>query len=151
MAKALVLTSVILMTAGHLTAFILGWYWSPTMSWIDIPLHFLAGVFVASFFWWFTVEEYSRFNIFHGDFIRNLAVFLSVAALVGVLWEFFEFGFDYLVLNYEKFAQMDLAQLSKSDIMADLFFDLLGAFFAALVLGFRGNGNRAANRVVEEV
>ena len=48
------------------------------------------------------------------------------AIIVGVSWEFFEFGFDYFISS--RVAGVDTAQLGIEDTMADLFFDLLGAF-----------------------
>lgn len=121
------------LAVGNFFSIYFGWYSDPRFDWIDIPLHFLGGVFVVLFFWWLG-GKYQRFNLFHNDFLKNLIVYLSLAALVGVLWEFFEFSFDYFFVNSARFNYLNLAQVSKADTMADLFFDLVGGFAAGIFL-----------------
>lgn len=118
----------------HILAMYLGWYWNPRFDWIDIPLHFLGGVFAAMFSWWFG-HRFALFNIFHNDFLRNILILIAVAATIGVLWEFFEFSFDYFVVSQARFNWLNMAQPSKADTMADLFFDMLGGLTAGVMLG----------------
>ncbi|MEK7147126.1 MAG: hypothetical protein AAB772_02620 [Patescibacteria group bacterium] len=127
----------------HILAMYLGWYWNPRFDWIDIPLHFLGGVFAAMFSWWFG-HRFALFNIFHNDFFsakggsasggKNILILIAVAATIGVFWEFFEFSFDYFVVSEARFNFLNLAQPSKADTMADLFFDILGGFTAGILV-----------------
>ena len=70
-------------------AFFLYWkYW-----WFDILLHFLGGIFVGLFALY--LYYYSRY-IQPQHFHKRYAFFLSFAtvALIGIMWEFFEFSSD---------------------------------------------------------
>lgn len=117
----------------HILAMYFGWYWDPFFHWIDVPLHFMGGIFVAMFCWWFG-HRFARFNIFHNDFLKNTLILIAVAATIGVFWEFFEFSFDYFVVSQVRFNYLNLAQPSKFDTMKDLFFDILGGFAAGVIL-----------------
>ncbi|MBI2591529.1 MAG: hypothetical protein HYW34_02540 [Candidatus Brennerbacteria bacterium] len=117
----------------HILAMYFGWYFDTRFDWIDIPLHFMGGIFAAMFSWWFG-HRFTRFNIFHDDFFKNILILISVAATIGVLWEFFEFSFDYFVVSQARFNWLNLAQPSKADTMADLFFDILGGLTAGIIL-----------------
>ncbi len=92
-------------------------------------MHFLGGFWVGAFAVWL-------FNLSGRILADSPAVFiiflvLSIAALVGVLWEFSEFIFDHIAVfgrNPRLFQQQGVA-----DTMSDLFFDLLGGLSACLV------------------
>lgn len=123
----------ITIAATHILAIYFGWYFDQRFDWIDIPLHFLGGIFAAMFSWWFG-HRFLRFNIFHNDFFKNILILIAVAATIGVLWEFFEFSFDYFVVSQARFNWLNMAQPSKADTMADLFFDMVGGFTAGVLL-----------------
>jgi hypothetical protein len=104
-------------------------YWF--FPWMDIPLHFLGGLWAAVFFAWLNLKFNLRF--FEGrNFLWNFVLTLSFAALIGVLWEFFEFSRDFFSSSMDI---SKMAQISVSDTMGDLFFDLLGGAF--FVLAFK--------------
>lgn len=119
--------------AVHILAMYFGWYFDQRFDWIDIPLHFMGGIFAALFSWWFG-HRFTRFNIFHNDSLKNILILIAVAATIGVFWEFFEFSFDYFVVSQERFNWLNLAQPSKADTMADLFFDILGGLAAGAMI-----------------
>lgn len=99
--------------------------------WLDKILHFFGGVFVFSFYFWFF--EYSRkINKPPWPEFFFLIAGIGFAALVGLLWEFMEFGLDYFFIVKEI---IDFpAQMGIVDTMADLFFDLAGALFSGIIL-----------------
>lgn len=134
MEEALIASSAIAIAVLHSLAFTLGWYWNPCCNWIDIPLHLLGGFFAAGFSWWFA-KKFTAFDVFPKGRLKNIIVFVSLAALIGVFWEFFEFGFDYFYVASGRFNWLNYAQPSKADTMADLLNDLLGGLVAALVFG----------------
>ncbi len=91
--------------------------------WLDIFMHILGGIWVAFiFFYWF----FERDGFLHkkNGFWPNLILCLSFVALIGVLWEFYEFFFDYFVLTQH--------QQSLADTMKDLFNDLSGGFLVSI-------------------
>lgn len=100
-------------------------YWK--LKWIDIILHFLGGLFLGFLAIWLI---YFSGRISSPEFPRWFVVLaiLSGVALGGVLWEFSEFGIDYLI------AKKDFSfynQLGVKDTMSDLFFDLIGGLIAS--------------------
>lgn len=100
------------------------WYY--LVPWLDIPMHFFGGFFVALLFIW--LRQIAP-NIFGGNsFLGDIIVVLGFVALIGVLWEFFEFSFDYLVSARN--LGLARSQMGIADTMGDLFFDLLGGLCA---------------------
>lgn len=151
MAETLIIISSVLIAFGHFFGVFFGWYWNPGYWWLDIILHFLGGFFVASFVWWFG-NKFPQLDIFHRDddfqplknnIFKNFIIFIAISVLIGVFWEFFEFGYDYFLIDSGRFVYLDYAQLSKSDTMGDLFMDFAGATVAALIfLLFRPRASR---------
>ena len=82
--------------------------------WLDITHHFLGGFWLA-----FLLNFYLKktgFTVF--NFQLLLLLFLGFVALVGVLWEFFEFGLNRYIVH--------IGFINYEDTLLDLFFDLLG-------------------------
>lgn len=97
------------------------------MPWIDIPLHFLGGVWAALLF----VPFFTR--LFHRQTMENLweralivVLIVSFAAFIGVLWELQEF----LVVKLFGFS----LQPGIADTMGDLTMDMIGGLFMALLI-----------------
>jgi hypothetical protein len=107
----------------HVLATIYSWYW--TYLWLDMPMHFLGGFWVAMaavaliFNFQFPISKESV----NQKFFRLTIVILSFVVLIGVFWEFFEFFYDMFISSrgYSGFLQLGAA-----DTLSDLFFDLLG-------------------------
>ncbi|MBX4209197.1 hypothetical protein KW799_00655 [Candidatus Parcubacteria bacterium] len=102
----------------------------------DALTHFVGGVALAIGLAWI-IRRYPRLHIFHREFLKNVFVILAVAALIGVLWELLEYGFDYvrIVFFHMNLASPNqMAQAGNSDTMGDLFFGLLGSFIAAAAM-----------------
>ena len=92
--------------------------------WLDVLLHFLGGLWLGSIAIFFLAPrlEQLRLNPF---FV--FVVLISLVALGGILWEFFEYGYD---LAIGRKGLGPIAQPGVDDTMADLFLDLLGGALA---------------------
>lgn len=130
--KSIIILLVFIL-ALHFVATINHWYW--IYNWLDIPMHFLGGFWVA------LAAAASIFNfqfpisneIFKQKNLSFFIIILSFVALIGIFWEFFEFLYDVLISSrgYSGFMQLGAA-----DMTGDLFFDLLGglAFLIIYIL-----------------
>jgi hypothetical protein len=118
-----VLIFLIFILLIHTFGSIYGWYW--TYRWLDIPMHFLGG------FWLAMVCVYlnRRLNVNTPQFIATAISILGFVALIGVLWEFWEFICDFLILHKQ------VLQPGAADTIKDLFFDLVGG--TAFILIFK--------------
>jgi hypothetical protein len=127
--KKIVFGLLVFLAVIHFLSISNSLYW--VFPWVDIPLHFLGGVWAASFFAWLNLRF--SLGIFEGkSFLLNFILAISFVSLIGVLWEFFEFSYDFFSnsMDISKIAQQGVA-----DTMGDFFFDLLGG--TAFVLIFK--------------
>lgn len=111
----------VIVTTAHAAALFFNWY--STIFWLDDILHFLGGAFLA-FVFLLGVQKMPQYASFAASIPLFLILGVSFAAFVGVLWEFFEFGFDSFVAPVYNFPS---AQLGLSDTLSDLLFDILGS------------------------
>lgn len=108
----------------------LGLYgWHP----YDMPMHFFGGVAmgILALAMWDRHVKSVQLDVKH-VWAKRLFFTLWVVgfvAIVGVAWEWLEFGFD--VVAEVRYA-WGLAQTSLADTMADLFLDLAGGFLVAV-------------------
>jgi hypothetical protein len=130
-------------------------YWYQTYTWLDMPMHFLGGFWVAlTYFWLCQKTRITRGSEImdadqHADqrefrdlsdkisvssAIMTIIDCLSFVALIGVLWEFFEFGYDVFISSKGYFMT---AQQGVGDTMSDLFFDLLGGLLCLVIYKFK--------------
>jgi uncharacterized membrane protein YagU involved in acid resistance len=91
--------------------------------WVDMLLHFLGGVMVASIFFILAEKKFPLIELPVGYLAGVLAV-VSFVVLIGVFWEFYEYLLDYFLYVH----QMELP-----DTLSDLFFDFLGGTLASTV------------------
>ena len=118
-----------LMAAVHIWASITSAYF--TFLWMDIPMHFVGGAWSAAFGYYFIYRSgWSRLNVVSVPAWTAVIGLIGFASIIGIFWEFFEFGFDQYVLPH--LIRVDKAQLGLADTMADLFFDMLGAFLISV-------------------
>lgn len=129
---------LIFILAVHVIATANYWYW--TIPWIDIPMHFFGGFWVATAF----ITLNSKFGVKLPNYLITLIAILSFVALIGVLWEFAEFLFDVFISSggYAKVIQQDVA-----DTLGDLFMDLLGGLTVATIflIGKRKENSAESN------
>jgi len=109
--KQIIVLMIFMFVANHLAA---KFHWYYSISWFDMLMHFLGGVWVALFFLYvFKVQT---------SFARKFLIVISSVLVVGLLWELFEFGMG--IIAGENF--------SISDTLSDIFFDLTGGYLAIL-------------------
>ncbi len=124
-----------------------GWYWQ---NWhFDKINHFLGGFFVGGVFFYFFQKKTVVLDL-RGNWLITFVLVLGFTALVGVCWELFEFSLDQILGIGQKVTPL-IAQGNVADTMGDLFFDLLGSGFFAIVYWkfvlFQGDRHVTGNEV----
>jgi len=92
-------------------------------QWLDIPMHMAGGVWLSLLFFYIFCYRYPIFDYKKSVFVSILAS-LAFVALLGLLWEFYEYGTE---LIFHPTWPMTIA-----DTLGDLMNDLIGAFLASL-------------------
>lgn len=89
-------------------------------EWVDIPMHFLGGFLAGGIFFFLFGYFFENDDVFKNNIERSKIIILSAsfAALIGVLWEFFEF---FLELSFFTGQIQGIR-----DTMGDLFWDIIG-------------------------
>ena len=105
-----------------------------SMAWVDIPVHFMGGVLSAAVFYWFFQRFPSHFDTGRHFWVTLLMV-LGWAALIGVLWEFTEYLYDFLIAKYG--FNLNTLQFGLRDTLGDLLSDLAGALALAIFVKLR--------------
>ncbi len=114
----------------HALATLYGWYY--TIRWFDIPMHVAGGVWVAL---WFAYDIVSRRRWIDGRRFMPFLVFgIATVALVGIVWEFYEFFLDIIVLK--SYALNAAPGYLHFDTLKDLFDDILGGVIALCLTWF---------------
>ncbi|MBP6857967.1 MAG: hypothetical protein KBC11_02115 [Candidatus Pacebacteria bacterium] len=103
------------------------------MWWFDIPMHILGGLFLALIFGATFFKKIINFSK-----KEQLVVILLFVLIVGIGWEVFEYGVQFLIKGKE------LANLPDSikDLLMDLLGGVIGFYFVLLSI-------RRYNRVHE--
>lgn len=128
----LVLVMVLAILGVHILSVDQGWYIS--IKWIDIPLHIAGGAWVALAFFYLQCRHVLLFSAL--PFLFSLIAVAGVVMLVGVAWEWFEFGFDYIFVP--EHAEWR-AQLGLVDTMGDLLADLTGGVLVGVYFLLKKN------------
>lgn len=105
-------------------------YWR--FLWLDMPMHFLGGVWIGFAVLWIyylsgrfkDIPENRRYVLY----VYSLAG--AVAVVIGVFWELFEFSVDVFV-SFNEFNGFQ-------DTISDLVFATIGALFAAKYFIYKG-------------
>ena len=96
----------------------LGFYY--LLWWLDALMHFSGGIIAAAFFTVLFQEDISRLRP-----QTALIFIMGIAVMIGVFWEFFEWGMDrFFVANF--MGDLD-------DTLSDLLMDFLGGLLAGVV------------------
>ena len=98
-----------------------------TYRWYDILMHIVGGAWVALLFFYLA----GRFNLpLKNSFFWTLIAVLGFVALVGILWEFYEYLTDVFILH--KYGLGSAQSLWQAfDTLKDLFDDIIGAIIAS--------------------
>ena len=94
------------------------------VTWIDVPLHFFGGFFVAMFF----VSFLRRAIAAERSVTNDIIIVLGASLLIGVAWEVFEYSSTRILPSY--FSIFRGGNLF--DTLKDLVIDILGSFLAFL-------------------
>lgn len=120
-------------------AFAVTFDWYDAVKIFDIPMHFAGGfamAFLGAAVWHFLIERADVHGA--GPLARYAPVLvrfmfiIGFVALVGIAWEWFEYGCDRLFPTFVE--QYRTAQPNIGDTMADFFFDLLGGATAFFII-----------------
>lgn len=107
--------------------------WYLKFDWIDIPFHLLGGAWVA-FVFFYIQHRYAPTVPTIVPWWMDMLFAVSFVMLVGVMWEWFEFGFDFFFPQ----GQVSLrAQLGLPDTMGDLLVDIVGGALVAFSFLFK--------------
>ena len=107
---------IVFISIMNALAFMFSWYWR--VPWLDMPMHFLGGLWVGSVALWFYSQS------IRGKLYSIFFVSIGAVLIVGGLWEMFEFSADSLISFSEQNKAIDTA----SDIM----FDIIGGITSAV-------------------
>ncbi|MDO8429872.1 MAG: hypothetical protein Q7S73_00715 [bacterium] len=98
--------------------------------WFDNVMHFLGGAVTAQIFLSFLENRRKFIDFSLSNNLVNILVAISFVALIGVLWEFYEYLNGYIFLQL--LANAPIA-MELSDTLLDLFSDLLGGAAVAIM------------------
>jgi hypothetical protein len=94
-------------------------------------MHLIGGVAAAALFFYLFLEKYKIIDP-NRNFSLIIILSLSFVALIGVLWEFYEYLADvYIFAKHPLYLVYDRTNLP--DVIKDLFNDLLGGLALSLV------------------
>ena len=115
----------------HLLATHYSWYY--VFPGFDVPMHLMGGAAVAFAF----CALAKRYNIFLENRLLFFLFALGTTALIGILWEFYEFFMDVYV--HHTYPLLAAPGEIHFDTLKDLFNDLLGAAVVVLICIRRRN------------
>lgn len=125
--KKVLMCFLIAILTVHVLATYYYWYW--LIWWLDIPMHLAGGFLIAVSVIWHLDKNRKEFLSVLG-FLEQFFIVLSIVALIGIFWEFYEFFYDIFFKNQLGFYSVQLGAL---DTVKDLADDLLGATMAFLI------------------
>jgi hypothetical protein len=132
-----ILSLIILIFVLNSLALYSGWY--TTTNPIDKLYHVLGGFWLGALLFYLR-RVWAGLIVFSDSFWGRMIAVLAAAALVGLGWEFFEFGIDTLLAP----PGTHIAQGDLVDTMGDLAGDLFGAFIFALLYTFGSREQKKA-------
>lgn len=132
--QLILLGIIALITALHYCGVIFDLY--NTIFWFDTPMHLTGGIFVGTLFVYiFRIRN----NLLKTESVFAFIILgMGFTILIGVLWEFYEFFADVVVIK--RYALLDAPGGIRFDTLKDLFNDIVGgaiavSFFARKTLG----------------
>ncbi len=111
----------------HSLALYFSLYWR--FRWLDNVMHFLGGFWLGAAALWFICFS-GKIKSSGLPFYFLLFSAVALSAVVGLVWEFYEFLSDFFLAGG---FPPDPSMLGLKDTLTDLFFDLLGALAAGLI------------------
>lgn len=107
--------------------------------WADIVLHYSGGFLIGLLALWL-LFNYLNLPIQKEKlpYYFILILMVSFTALIGVLWEMYEYVMD-LITGYKSYSIV-VMQENMKDTMSDLLLDILGAASSSIFLKFKKKG-----------
>lgn len=93
-------------------------YWYFAITWFDMLMHFLGGVFISIFAISLFYKKFSE-----SSFKKFITLVLISVLLIGLAWELYEYVVEYFIRD------VDLATIP--DSFSDLLFDISGGLVGA--------------------
>lgn len=103
------------------------YYWYDKFPWLDIPMHLAGGMWVALLFAY--LFEKNLFSLKQIHFLKALVLCLSFVALIGILWEFYEYLADVYIFKIHPLSLVTDPE-NYPDTLADIVNDLIGGFLS---------------------
>jgi len=119
---------VLIIFIGNNLAIVNTWYFK--YKWLDLPIHFLGGLFVGLLALYLYFYKDIMGAVKHNSAFAIIVIGVLTVSFTGILWEFFEYLLDYIRIAPIFF------QFDSKDIMGDLLFDILGGAAAGLTYLF---------------
>jgi hypothetical protein len=113
---------VVLLAVLHYAAVVFYLYW--VYWWFDIMMHFLGGISIGLFLYWF----FYRSAIVSPPRMSFWAFIVGGTILIGVAWEIFEYVMHFTYTSRESYVL---------DTSLDLLMDVLGACAAGIAARFK--------------
>ena len=132
MSARFLLIFVLIIGAAHILGSFKSWYW--TYSWFDTPMHLAGGAWVALLFFYLFEEHFRVFDS-KKNFLFTITVALGFVALIGILWEFYEYFHDAFISRLPPNTPRPHPNLY-IDTMKDFLNDLIGGTLAILAWRF---------------
>jgi len=99
--------------------------------WYDIPMHIFGGAWVTLLFFHFFCQTFLIVDF--KKILPAIIITLGFVALVGVLWEFYEYLSDVYILKVHALYYAP-NPITLPDTMKDLLDDLIGGTIASAIL-----------------
>ncbi len=137
--KVLLFSIIMIGVANALAEhFFLYWRW----SWLDMFMHFFGGVWIGIMILWIYYLS-GKFKNIPENRRRASYVYIlagTVAMIIGVFWEIFEFSLDFFITFNEFNGFYDTAN--------DILFAIIGAFLAAKYFVDKGCYKKQKNKIL---
>lgn len=125
--KKFIIGFLALIAAVHAGGLIYKWYWA--FPGLDVAMHLAGGAWVGVLVLYFIR---SRRPELMKSFTVSFLLAVGTTAIIGIIWEFYEFLFDVYVFKNHPLAYA--AGNILFDTLKDLFDDLTGAVAAYIVI-----------------
>jgi hypothetical protein len=125
----LIVSLLIACALAYLNSLAFDYYWYWRYWWFDIVMHFLGGMMLGGIGLYFFSRRDQHFDL---SGLLSLASRAAMVGLgIGLLWEFFEFGLDHVVVSGITLKTMQALQQGIDDTLGDLSLDVVGAVATA--------------------
>ena len=125
------LFSLILLYVLSWTGSFLGLF--DSITWIDIPFHFLGGFLIGLF----AIDMFKDALVGSPGILRDAVILVGIALLVGFLWEMYEYILDIFFRDFFLSRGIKCCIGDLFDTLKDLFDDSLGGLVVYFVVRFR--------------